>query len=364
MRERYDYRDLVAFARDALTAEGLDEGHADAVAETLVEGDLLGHVTHGLALLPRYLKELAEDRMKKSGEPAIVRDCGSSAAWDGDYLPGPVLVRRALEASANRAREHGVASIAIRRSHHVACLAAYLKAMTDQGLAAVIASSSPATASVAPFGAIEGIYSPNPIAAGWPTGDDPVLVDISASITTNSLASELASTGRKLPGEWMIGPDGRPSSDPSLLTASPAGALLPIGGVEYGHKGFALGLIVEMLTSGLSGHGRADRPNQWGASVFVMVIDPEHHGGRAAFERQTGFVATAARDAKVPDGARSVRLPGQRALAMRRQQLRDGVDLACDVVKRLQRCLPDTPLRTIPATVERSRDQTMTGRTK
>ena len=66
----------------------------------------------------------------------------------------------------------GVATVAIGQSHHVACLAAYLKAVTDEGMAAIIASSSPATASVAPFGAVEGIYSPNPLAAGWPTGGE------------------------------------------------------------------------------------------------------------------------------------------------------------------------------------------------
>ncbi len=344
MSQRYDYRALIGYARDALAASGLDAGHAEIVAETLVEGDLLGHSTHGLALLPRYLRELAAGHMTKAGEPSVVRDHGASAAWDGKYLPGPVLVRRALAQCTQRARDTGVATVAIGQSHHVACLAAYLKAVTDEGMAAIIASSSPATASVAPFGAVAGIYSPNPIAAGWPTGGDPVLVDISASITTNSLVSERVEEGRSLPGAWMIGPDGTASDDPGLLTAEPAGALLPLGGTEYGHKGFALGLIVEMLTAGLAGHGRADAPDQWGASVFVMVVDPEHHGGRAAFERQTGFMAGAARGAKVPDGASAVRLPGERALRLRRQQMAEGVALSDELLARLRKALPDRPL--------------------
>ncbi|MEF2553711.1 Ldh family oxidoreductase [Aurantimonas sp. A2-1-M11] len=344
MSERYDHRALIGYAHDALAANGLETGYAQIVAETLVEGDLLGHSTHGLALLPRYLQELAAGQMTKAGEPTIVRDQGASAAWDGNYLPGPVLVRRALALCAQRARDAGVATVAIGKSHHVACLAAYLKAVTDKGMAAIIASSSPATASVAPFGAVEGIYSPNPIAAGWPTGGDPVLVDISASITTNSLVSERVEEGRRLPGPWMISPDGTASDDPALLTAKPAGALLPLGGTEYGHKGFALGLIVEMLTAGLSGHGRADAPDQWGASVFVMVVDPAHHGGRAAFERQTGFMATAARGAAVPDGASAVRLPGERALRLRRQQITDGVVLSDALLARLRKALPDRPL--------------------
>ncbi|MCP3055491.1 Ldh family oxidoreductase [Aurantimonas marianensis] len=336
MSGRYDHTGLIRFCRDALTAAGLDPNHAGVVAETLVEGDLLGHSTHGLALLPRYLEEIVAGGMTRAGEPTVINDNGISVAWDGRYLPGPVLVRRALELCAERAREHGVATAAIGRSHHVACLAAYLMAATDRGLAAIVASSSPNNASVAPFGAVEGAYSPNPLAAGWPTGGDPVLIDVSTSITTSSLTSEVAAAGGRLPGAWVIGADGEPVDDPAVLTASPPGALLPLGGTDHGHKGFALGMLVEMLTSGLAGHGRAERPSRWGASVFIMVIDPEHHGGKEAFERQTGNLAAACRAARPLPGGPPVRLPGQRALELRRTALVEGVALPRPLVDRLR----------------------------
>lgn len=326
---------LIDRARLALRDKGMDDAHALTVAEVLVEADLLGHSTHGLALLPRYLDELGAGRMTPSGRPRIVSDSGSSAAWDGDYLAGPVLVRQALELCMPRARENGVATVAIARSHHIACLAAYIQAVTDQDLAAIIASSSPATASVAPFGSSEGIYSPNPIAAGWPTGGDPVIIDISSSITTNSLTSECAAFGKELPGAWMVDADGQPSADPTLLTGEPKGALLPVGGLDHGHKGFALGLLVEMLTSGLAGTGRADEPGRWGASVFVMVLDPARHGGLEAFERQTGFIADACKAARPIDPAAPVRLPGQRALERRRQQLTEGIPVEATIERLL-----------------------------
>jgi len=334
---RYDHKELIRFCRDALVAEGLDPNHATVVAETLVEGDLLGHSTHGLALLPRYLEEIATGEMTRAGEPTVINDSGASVAWDGHYLPGPVLVRRALALCAERARRHGVATVAIGRSHHVACLAAYLKAATDQGLAAIVASSSPNNASVAPFGAVEGVYSPNPLAAGWPTGGDPVLIDVSTSITTSSLTSEVAAAGGRLPGKWVIGSDGDPVDDPAVLTASPPGALLPLGGTDHGHKGFALGMMVEMLTSGLAGQGRAERPSRWGASVFIMAIDPEHHGGRIAFERQTGSLVAACQAARPSPGGQPVRLPGQRALELRRTALVEGVALPHILIDRLRK---------------------------
>lgn len=331
---------LRGWAAEALRREGLAEGLAADVAETLVEGDLLGHATHGTALLPRYLEEIRAGRMTLEGEPAVLRDAGASASWDGRYLPGPALVRRAFARCEARARETGVATVAIGRSHHVACLAAYLRPVAEAGLLGLLATSSPATRSVAPFGAVQGVYSPNPIAAGWPTEGEPVLIDLSTSITTNSLAAERGASGERLPGRWMVDAAGEPSDDPALLAAPPSGALLPMGGLDHGHKGFALGLLVEALTSGLAGHGRADEPGRWGASVLVLALDPARHGGASAFRREAEALAAACRAAAVPDGRPGVRLPGERALARRREQLASGVALSAGAVGRLARATP------------------------
>ena len=131
---RHEADALVAFAHALLCANGLDEALATDVAEVLVEGDLLGHDTHGLALLAGYLGELERGSMAKSGVPDVVAERTVAATWDGRRLPGPALVRRAIDWAAPRAREHGSATVAIRRSHHIACLAAYLEATVRSGL--------------------------------------------------------------------------------------------------------------------------------------------------------------------------------------------------------------------------------------
>ncbi|MCP2937977.1 Ldh family oxidoreductase, partial [Salmonella enterica subsp. enterica serovar Typhimurium] len=68
------------------------------------------------------------------------------------------------------------------------------------------------------------------------------------------------------------------------------GSILPLGGQAFGHKGFALALLVEALTSGLAGHGRKDAPDQWGASATALVIDPRMFGGLEAFLDETSFL--------------------------------------------------------------------------
>jgi len=109
-----------------------------------------------------------------------------------------------------------------------------------------------------------------------------------------------------------------------------------LGGLDLGHKGFALALLVEALTSGLAGHGRADLPRTWGASVFLQLVDPERFAGRAAFERQMAWVARACRAAPVAPGRPPVRLPGEAALARRARQLAAGVALHPTTVPALE----------------------------
>jgi L-lactate dehydrogenase len=297
------------------------------VAEILLEADLLGHTTHGLDMLPRYLHEIADGRMTLQGEPAIIAERPAVLTWDGLRLPGPWLVTRAIAEARSRVARYGIASIVIRRSHHIGCLQAYLKPVTDDGLMMLLACSDPSAGGVAPHGGVSPLITPNPVAAGIPTTGAPILVDISMSTTTHAMARRVYDQGGRLPGRWLVDPQGEPTDDPAVLYGEPRGAMLPLGGLELGHKGFALALLVEALTSGLGGHGRADGSATWGASVFLQLMDPEAFGGLAAFTRETGWVTSLCRGAAVADGAPPVRIPGERALARRDDQLRNGVQL-------------------------------------
>ena len=223
------------------------------VATVLVDGDLMGHTTHGLALVPGYLAELEKGAMAKDGVPDVVAAHPAAQTWDGRRLPGPWLTLRALDAAAEMAAACGTGTVAIRRSHHIACLAAYLKRATDRGLMMLLACSDPAGKSVAPFGAVSPVYTPNPIAAGIPTEGEAILLDISASYTTNSLTQRLYKAGGKLPHAWVQDAAGTPTDDPAVLFNEPKGTLLPLGGLDAGHKGFALALLIEALTAGLDG---------------------------------------------------------------------------------------------------------------
>ena len=324
---RYRADDLRRFAHNLLLRAGLDQSMAADVAAVLVDADLLGHSTHGLHLLGPYLREIEAGTMTRSGAPGIASQSAASQLWDGRRLPGPWLVLRASEAAAGLAREHGTGTVVIRGSHHIACLAAYLKRATDAGLMMILSCSDSSVCSVAPFGAVTPVFTPNPIAAGIPTSGDPILLDISASLTTNGMTSRLYQEGRKLPHPWIQDSRGNATDDPAVLFAEPKGTLLPTGGIDAGHKGFGLALLIEALTAGLAGIGRADPAEGWGATVYLQVIDPARFGGIDAFRRQMDWLADACHAATPRPGVERVRLPGERGLGLYRQQVADGVEL-------------------------------------
>ena len=120
---------------------------------------------------------------------------------------------------------------------------------------------------------------------------------------------------------------GEPTADPAALSTNPPGTLLPLGGVDHGHKGYAFALLVEALTGGLAGHGRADPKEGWGATVFLQVMNPACFGGAEEFRRQTEHIATTCRATPPRPGFDRVRLPGERGLARRAEQLAHGVAL-------------------------------------
>jgi L-lactate dehydrogenase len=329
---RYRAEDLETLARGLLERAGMPPDKACDVAEVLVEGDLLGKSTHGLALLPRYLRDIEANGMAIAGEPDVLNDFGACLNWDGRKLPGPWLLRRATTEALGRAKRFGIGAIAIQRSHHTACLGAYLQPAVDAGCMMLLTLTDPGHRSVAPFGGLTPVLTSNPIAFGSPAPDAPILIDMSTALMTNGGVAAYHQRGEALPHPFLMDAEGQPSTDPSIIAAEPPGSILPLGGLEAGHKGFSIGLMVELLTGCLSGRGRDKGGDGWSAAVFILVIDPAAFGGADAFGRQVKALAGLCHASRPRPGFDHVDLPGAHALAGRERQRRDGVQLAAGIV--------------------------------
>ncbi|WP_420223720.1 Ldh family oxidoreductase [Pigmentiphaga litoralis] len=335
-RARYVAQALNDVAASLLIVAGMPADKAAAVADVLVDADLMGHATHGLQLLPSYLEQIASGGMTLSGDPDILSDHGAVVTWDGKRLPGAWLMQQAIAVASERARQFGIGAVSVRNSHHIGALATYARRVAEQDLVLLLMSSAPAGASVAPYGGTRAVFSPSPIGVGIPTSGDAVVVDVSTSITTNTLTSLRARAGEHMPGDWLLDEAGVPTNDPAVVIPPRTGTILPLGGMDAGHKGYGLSLMVESLTTGLAGHGRAENAERLGATLFVQIIDPRAFGGIAGFTTQMDALTKQCHDNPPIDASCPVRLPGERALQRRRSQLEHGVELDERIIEGLE----------------------------
>jgi LDH2 family malate/lactate/ureidoglycolate dehydrogenase len=125
--DRYRADDLVVFASTLLEKAGMPRDRARTVADVVVEGDLLGHDTHGLDQLAGYLVQIEEGLLATSGDPEVVSDLGASLTWDGHRLPGHWLVKQAIAEARTRILAYPAVTVVVGRGHHIGCLQAYLK---------------------------------------------------------------------------------------------------------------------------------------------------------------------------------------------------------------------------------------------
>lgn len=332
---RYRSDDLIRFAREALEAAGLRKAHAQQVAFRLIDADLLGHASHGISLLPTYLERLAAGKIARDGEITVMSDTASAFSWHAHRLPGAWVMHRALEEVSRRAENQAIVVATIAECSHIGCLQSYLLTMMEQNLFVMLSATNAGVASVAPFGGIDPVITTNPIAFGIPTRGTPILVDQCTSLGSNFFFSGFAQRGESLPAPWLLDAEGQPSTDPSVLTADSRGTILPLGGLDFGYKGFGLGLAVEALTLALPGSGRRSHPDRFGQGVFLQVLNPRFLGGLDAFLDETTYLADACHASRVPEGKPPVRLPGERALSMRKAYIAEGIPLSRAITKQL-----------------------------
>ena len=265
----------------------------------------------------------------------MLRDGGNTLLLDGKWLPGQWVMVRALDMALARAGEHGAVTVSIRRAQNISCLATYVRRAALQGKLALLMTSAPSNAAVTPHGGCAPRYSTNPLAVGIPAPGHPILIDTSTASTSNRNLERHERAGERLSHPALVTHDGRLSDDPATVKTNPPGAILPAGGLADGHRGFALALMVEAMTSALCGWGRARGDEAGGNNVFLQVMDPAAFGGLDDFTRETGVLGSILRDTPAQDPESPVRVPGDRAARAFADQMARGVVLPPDILPTL-----------------------------
>ncbi len=310
------------WASRCFAAAGLGDDDAALLAASLVQTSLWGVDSHGIGLLPHYLERLRNGTVK--ARPAIeVRATGPATALvEADQGHGIVVAHRAMEEAVRLARAYGVGAVGVRNASHCGAIGLYTRAAARQGCVGFAVTHADSVA--VPHGGRRAFQGTNPISFAFPrVHAEPVCLDMATTSIPFNRVRNARREGHALPQDVAVDAAGAPTTD-----AHAAVAVTPLGGREYGHKGYALALVVDLLCGPLLGNPYGphipsmfhalDEPRRLGA--FFIALDPERFAGGAAL---AAGVEAMARDLAAEPGAPM--MPGDPELAVAAQRARDGV---------------------------------------
>ncbi|XP_030622855.1 uncharacterized protein LOC115806306 [Chanos chanos] len=256
------HTEVQAFIERCMLTVGTKPSHAKSLAEVLVEGDRRGHYSHGLNRMDLYVKEIDAGICAKDGEPVIEKESVATALVNGKNLLGPVVGNYCMSLAIKKAQDVGIGWVVARGSNHYGIAAYYsMQALKENMIGMTYTNTSPL---VVPTRAKECTLGTNPISVAAPARNgDSFVLDMATSAVALGKVELHKRNGNSIPVGWGCDAQGRLSTDPGKVLSG--GGLVPIGGCEItgGHKGFGLGMMVEVFCGMLAGSQYSRHIRTW-----------------------------------------------------------------------------------------------------
>jgi len=302
-------------------AAGATPDEARLVSDSLVEANLAGHDSHGIMRIPEYVRWMEQKLVTVGAHIKITKEADSFAVVDGGWGFGQVVGREAMEVAIRKAERAGVGTVAGSQCCHIGRVGDYPMMAAARGMAAVMFVNTHGGGKlVAPWGGKSRRLSANPISIAIPRKvGTPIVVDISTSAIAEGKVRGMLHRKVPVPQGSIMDADGNPTTDAANFYGPPPGALFPFGG----HKGFALGLVTDILAGAISGGG-CSRPdaNRVGNTFLVFVLDIDRLRGDEPFYDEVEHLIEYIKSSQLAPGSKEILIPGEpEALEKERRQL-------------------------------------------
>jgi hydroxycarboxylate dehydrogenase B len=321
---------LTGIARRVFAAAGSAEEEAGIVGDHLVEANLKGHDSHGVGMIPSYLRNLAAGKAKTNEPGRVVSDQGSIIVYDGERGWGQIVARNASRLGIERAKRDGVAVVALRNAHHIGRIGTYGEMCAGAGLLSLhFVNITDQRPSVAPWRGGDGRFGTNPVCISLPGPEParPIIADMATSRIAMGKVRVARNKGQRIAADTLLDSDGNATSDPHVMYQRPRGSLLTFGE----HKGYALAFICEMLAGAVTGSGTMRPERQDAESVtngmLTVIIDPGRIVDQAWMIEEIAAMSAYITNSPPRRAEEPVLIPGDPERANRAARLRDGVPI-------------------------------------
>jgi len=331
--------DLRDFVKAIFVAVGCSEGESTRIARHLVEANLVGHDSHGVIRVPRYVTWLQDGMLRADQEVSVILENDAVLVLDGNYGMGQTVGPQAVSHGIEKAAQNGVAIVALRHAGHLGRIGDWAIQAAEAGQVSIHFVNVAGSVLVAPFGGVERRMSTAPVAIGMPVPDAaPVILDFATSVVAEGKILVASKGGATLPHGALITGDGELSSDPATLygdvdatrsadVRGGDGAIRAMGE----HKGSGLALMCELLAGALAGSGctSLNAPKIYNGMLSIYM-SANHFDTDNFFAPELKRYIAFFKSSKPAATGGEVLLPGEPEERRKRKRLAEGIPLADD----------------------------------
>lgn len=330
---KYDLQKLKAFCAGIMQAAGLNDEDSEIFAESLVNADARGVGSHGVTRLTAYSRRVAEGLISADARPEIAEDGGSLLLVDANNGIGAVTAKKVMDLCMERAKETGCCFATVRAGNHFGYGAFFTEYAADKGMIGISLANAPC--SMAPVGGRESMLGTNPLSVAIPAGEyRPLVLDMATSVVARGKITLAKKEGRTIPAGWGVDKNGVVTTDPGEVTA-----VLPFGGA----KGYGIALIIEILSSCLSGArpgkeltSMYDYTQVQNSGFFLGAVNIEKIMPLDLFKASVDRLFASIKNSEKADGVKEIYLPGEIEFNKTVLSEREGVELSGAVAAELQ----------------------------
>lgn len=178
---RFDAQTLHSFIQAVFRQMGSEEQEAKLVADHLIAANLAGHDSHGIGMIPSYVRSWSQGHLQINHHAKVVKEAGAAVTLDGDRAFGQVAAHEAMALGIEKARQHGIAAVALHNSHHIGRIGYWAEQCAAAGFVSIHFVSVVGIPMVAPFHGRDSRWHQS-VLCGFPRKDNfPLLLDYATS---------------------------------------------------------------------------------------------------------------------------------------------------------------------------------------
>ena len=331
----FNHRKLIEFISEIFFQAGSNKEESHSIADHLVDSNLVGHDSHGVIRVSKYIQWLNNGNIELNQSIKIIKENNNFLHIDGNFGYGQPIAKQAFDIGIKKAKENGHCILALKNLGHIGRVGAWSELAALNGCVSILfVNTSGFGILMAPHGGTDRRLSANPIAIGVPIeNNDYLVLDMATSVVAEGKIMVAKNKGVKLPEGLILDGYGKPTNDPIKFYSEPVGSILPFGG----HKGFGLAFMIDILSGALTG-GNSSHPDNNNSHTVInntlaIIIDSQQTVSNNYFQKDIDRLTKWVKDSPKADGVNEILLPGEIEKNIKKERLIKGVPLDDQTIK-------------------------------